>query len=136
MYHQRMKIPASPAAPALLLTCFLLVSCATTPQTEDTVPEEPEIPYNELLVQAGQKVEAVIQMEAQWQVRDPLTHNQSVNLGDLLIIAQEKYHNGEIDEANRLAQKISETADSALSQAESNKNSLPLYNIIIDSNHD
>lgn len=116
----------------IILSCFLLGSCQTILETTSTKDDGVEKIYTNrdtvaLLKQVIVDVNNAIAAGAEWRIRDKATDNKAVSFSELLNIAKEFQTLGEIDEAHRLARKISQLVALALKQFQDNQDALPKY---------
>ena len=115
----------------ILFLCFLCAGCQLTlPKQINTLPDSEPASENPALTKASEDLSAVNVLGAQWQIRDQASNNQPVKLSELLKIAQNLQESGEIEEATRLAEKISRISILAIEQALQNQNNFPVYPVL------
>lgn len=113
---------------ALALTTSLFVAgCASTgDDMKGDMTKAATLPEIE---QAKADLDAAIAAKSQWMLLDKTTGGAAVNLTKLLEVAEEKAAAGEIDEAKRIAEKISYASKTAIDQAKryGGANAMPKY---------
>ena len=103
------------------------VEILTPPEVITEIPEQREGVSNSLLEKATIDVMKVVDLGAEWQVKDKVTKGKAINLSDLLIVAKNMDKNGDQIESTRLAEKISRIANLALQQFYGSRSAMPVY---------
>jgi hypothetical protein len=118
------------SAMKLIFTLFFLV-VAGCQSVNDEILVQPQGTVDLHNSPAIQKAEfdlaIAIESGAEWQVRDPSTGENPVRLSLLLQQARVKFENGDDDEANRIASRVSMLVRLALVQQRDNRSSIPDY---------
>ncbi len=111
---------------ALVLGASLLASgCATATTDESAMAAKPAA--NPAITQAEADVKKAKSMSAEWRMLDKGVGKKAQNISKVLKIAKEKQAAGEVEEATRLAEKISDYVMMGLAQAEDQKDAKPAY---------
>lgn len=112
---------------ALALTTSLFIAGCTSsgsdkkPMAMEAGMESPAI------AQAEKDLAAVLEAKAQWKILDPATGETAVSLSNLLEVAKKKAEEGNMDEANRIAERVSEISKISVTQSERYAGSMPSY---------
>ncbi len=115
---------------ALALTSALFIAgCASTgdEMKKEEMAKAAAMPPE--VVQAKADLDAAIAAKSQWMLLDKTTGNAAVNLTKLLKVAEDKAAAGEIDEAIRIAEKISYASKMGIEQAKryGGSNAMPKF---------
>lgn len=104
---------------ALLSAALILASCASAMATEES---------SAALSQAKIDVQAAQAVEGEWRIIDKAMNNEAEKLSKLLKLAEKKALEGDTEEAERIAKKVSDFAKRGADQATTYKGSVPYYN--------
>lgn len=110
---------------ALALTTSLFIAgCASTGSEKEPMAMEAG---DSAIVQAEKDLAAAIDAQAQWKILDPATGGKAVSLSKLLKVAKKKAEEGNMDEANRIAERVSEISKISVTQSERYAGAMPYY---------
>ena len=111
-----------------LSTSLLIAGCASTEgeMKKEEMAAAPA-PSNAVLAQAKTDLDAALAAGAQWRVVDPATGSSAVDLNKLYAAAEKKAAEGDIAEAERIAEHVSQIANTAVGQAKRYAGSMPYY---------
>jgi len=108
---------------AILITG--LVGCATN-QEESAIEPDP-VPENTAILQAEIDLNTAQSLVAEWRIRLEANAHNTVNLSQILIMAQEEQAAGNTELATKLAQTVSRFAQLGIDQATAQKSAQPYY---------
>lgn len=111
----------------VLTTSFLIAGCASDGKKEE-MAMAPAAATTPAITQAKSDLDAAIAANAQWRIIDKATGSKAVDLKKLLKVAEEKAKAGEIDEANRIAARVSKAATTGIEQSKRYAGATPYYN--------
>ena len=112
---------------ALALTTSLFIAgCASAGSEKKPMAMEADA-GNTAIVQAEKDLAAAIDAKAQWKILDPATGGKAVSLSKLLKVAKKKAEEGNMDEANRIAERVSEISKISVTQSERYAGAMPYY---------
>ena len=111
---------------AALTTTLFIAGCTSTggekkPMAEATMGSP-------AIVQAEKDLAAAIDADAQWKILDKATGGTAVSLSKLLKVAKKKAEEGDMAEANRIAERVSEISKISITQSERYAGAMPYYN--------
>lgn len=104
---------------AIISTALILMSCNAAIATEAS---------SAALSQAKTDLQAAKAIEGEWRISDKATGKEPEKLSKLLDAAEKKAAEGDTEEAERIAKKVSDFAKRGADQATTYKGALPYYN--------
>ena len=110
----------------VLTTSFLVAGCAGAGKKEE-MAAAPAM-ATPAITQAKSDLDAALAADGQWRIIDSATGSKAVDLKKLLKVAEDKAKEGDLDEANRIAARVSEAAKLGVEQSERYAGSAPYYN--------
>ena len=81
----------------------------------------------EAITQAEQDLTSATRSGAVWRLVDKATGSGAIGIDRLLKLAKKKLNKGQVDEANRLAPRVSWAAQMGMTQANDQKQVIPFY---------
>ena len=112
---------------ALALTASLFIAgCASTGSEEKPMAMDAST-GSPAIAQAEKDLATAIDAQAQWKILDPATGGKAVSLSKLLKVAKKKAEEGNMDEANRIAARVSEISKISTAQSARYAGSMPYY---------
>jgi len=109
----------------VLTTSLLFAGCASTETKDDAAMASVTTPA---ITQAKADLDTAIKAGAQWRIIDKSTGSKAVDLTKLLAVAEKKAEAGEMDEANRIAARVSKASNIAVGQQKRYAGTMPYYN--------
>ena len=81
----------------------------------------------EAIIQAEKDLKSAAQSDAIWRLVDKATGSGAIGIDKLLKLAKKKLDKGQVDEAKRLATRVSWAAQLGITQANEQKQAKPFY---------
>lgn len=112
---------------ALALTTSLFIAgCTGTGGEKKPMAMETGM-ESSAIAQAEKDLAAAIDAKSQWKILDPATGGTAVSLTKLLDAAKKQAEEGNMDEANRIAERVSEISKISVTQSERYAGAMPYY---------
>jgi len=109
-----------------LTTSLFIAGCASASGDKKPMAMESGM-QSSAIAQAEKDLNAAIEAQAQWKIIDKSTGKKAASMSKLLKTAKKKAEEGNMDEANRIAMRISEMTKISIAQSERYAGALPYY---------
>ncbi len=110
-----------------LTTSLFMAGCASASGDKEKMAMEGSMATSPAIVQAEKDLAAAIEANAQWKILDKSTGGKAASMKKLLSVAKKKAEEGNMDEANRIAMRISEITAVSIDQSKRYAGALPYY---------
>jgi len=109
----------------VLTTSLFIAGCASTDKKDSMAMTEGT---NPAITQAKADLDEAVAAGAQWRIIDKSTGSKAVDLTKLLKVAEKKAEAGDMEEANRIAARVSKASKTSLEQHKRYAGASPYYN--------